>query len=133
MKKIILATAIAAVLPFGTAFAAQTGEADNTSVSTNSGAMSPMTKTHATQDPVAPSAAADNRQADMAIHRMFKRDAERLNLTPEQKEKIGKIMQEHKKDLDEDIRDELDDSQKATFDKIQAEHKAAWGKHKPAE
>lgn len=66
----------------------------------------------------------------MVLKEQFKRDEAKLNLTPEQKTKITEIIKEHKKDLNEDIRDELDDSQKTTFDQIQAEHKAAWSKSK---
>lgn len=71
---------------------------------------------------------ATSEDSAMILKQQFKRDEAKLNLTPEQKTKISEIIKDHKKDLDEDIRDELNDTQKATFDQIQTEHKSAWSK-----
>lgn len=73
---------------------------------------------------------ATSEDSAMILKQQFKRDEAKLNLTPEQKTKISEIIKEHKKDLDEDIREELNDTQKTTFDQIQTEHKSAWSKSK---
>ncbi len=96
MKKIILATALAAVLP----------------VSFSAIAAEPT--------------AGQKDEVQRVIHEQFKADAARLNLTPEQKNKIAEVIKEHKKDLMDDIRDELDDSQKQEFDKLVQERKGSW-------
>jgi len=101
MKKLIMATAFATILPVS--FGAIAGQ--------------DMNKGHMSKDEIS-----------SVLHQQFKADAQRLNLTPEQKEKMGEIVKEHKKELMEDIRDELDDSQKQEFDKMVKEKKEAWHK-----
>jgi hypothetical protein len=111
MNKIILATAFATLIPLSSTVFAD--DSMPTKTNGNTGAVHSQMKNQATTK---------------MLHDQMEADAARLNLTPEQKTKVAEIMKEHKKDLTKDIRDELDDTQKVEFDKIQAEHKAAWGK-----
>jgi len=113
MNKFILATAFAAIMPLS----ATTFAADTTTTTGNSASGTANAASHV-----------KNHAAGKLVHDQMEADAARLNLTTEQRTKIAEIVKEHKKDLDEDIRDELNDTQKTEFDKIQAEHKAAWGK-----
>lgn len=113
MKKLILTTAFASLVALSaTSFAADTTSATDAAGTYMNNSATQM-KGH-----VAGKMMKDQMAADSA----------RLNLTADQKTKIDKIVTESKKDLDEDIRDVLDDKQKVEFDKIQAEHKAAWSK-----
>lgn len=116
MKKLIITTALTSLMALSaTSFAADTMNATDAanSVGTQMNNSATQMKGH-----VAGKMMKDQMAADSA----------RLNLTADQKTKIDKIVTESKKDLDEDIRDVLDDKQKVEFDKIQAEHKAAWSK-----
>lgn len=115
MKKILLTTAFASLIAMSaTSFAYDTTGATD-SINNSATQMNDS----ATQ--------MRGKVASKMVKGQMEADAARLNLTPEQKTKIDEIVKEHKKDLDEDIRDELDDKQKVEFDKIKAEHKAAWG------
>lgn len=114
MKKLILNTALASLMAVSaTTFAATTGAVDNTN-------SMPMPNTTHMKGQVAGKMMRDQMEVD----------AKRLNLTTEQRTKIKELMKESKMELDKKIRNELDDKQKVEFDKIQAEHKAAWEKHK---
>lgn len=72
-----------------------------------------------------------SRNAQMAklVKDSFDSDVARLNLNTDQYMKIVEEINENKKDLAEDIRKLLDESQKRTFDQIMAEKKAALGEH----
>lgn len=112
MKKLILTTALASLLV----------------VSGSSFAADPMTSSSMSNTP-------SEMQGKMGMKMMKNKmdaDAKRLNLTSDQKMKIETMMKDSKMKLDSDIRGVLDDKQKVEFDKIQAEHKAAWDKHKSA-
>lgn len=115
MKKLLLTTAFTSLIALSaTSFAADT----------TSGATTPNTTTGAGYT----ATQMKGHVAGKMIRDQMEADAARLNLTADQKTKIEKLVKDSKKDLDEDIRDELDDKQKVEFDKIQAEHKAAWSK-----
>jgi Spy/CpxP family protein refolding chaperone len=115
MKKLLLTTAFTSLIALSaTSFAADT----------TSGATAPNNTTGAGHT----ATQMKGHVAGKMIRDQMEADAARLNLTADQKTKIEKLVKESKKDLDEDIRDELDDKQKVEFDKIQAEHKAAWSK-----
>lgn len=115
MKKLLLTTAFASLMAVSAStFAATTGAVDNT----NSMPM-PNSTTHM-----------KGQVAGKMMRDQMEVDARRLNLTTEQRTKIKELMKESKMELDKKIRNELDDKQKVEFDKIQAEHKAAWEKHK---
>lgn len=114
MKKLLLTTALASLMAVSaTSFATDTTPTSNNAPGVNTTAE--KVKSHAT---------------GRMVRDQMEADAARLNLTAEQKTKIAELVKESKKDLDKDIRDELDDKQKVEFDKIQAEHKAAWSKSK---
>lgn len=114
MKKLIMTTALTSLIALSsTAFATDTAPTSNNAPDVNTTAE--QVKSHAT---------------GRMVRDQMEADAARLNLTAEQKTKIADLVKESKKDLDKDIRDELDDKQKVEFDKIQAEHKAAWSKSK---
>lgn len=115
MKKLLLTTAITSLLALSAnSFAADT-----------SGAMSETTDgmKHATSE-------MKGHMGAKMIKGKMEADAARLNLTPDQKTKIDGLMKDSKMKLDTDIKAILDDKQKVEFDKIQAEHKAAWSKMK---
>src|SRR5690606_24157590 len=101
MKKLIMATAFATILPV--CFGAIANQDTN--------------KVQMNKDEIC-----------SILHQRMTADAERLNLTTEQKNKMAELVKEHKKELMEDIRDELDDRQKQEFDKMVKEKKAAWSK-----
>lgn len=114
MKKIIMTTALTSLIALSSnAFATDTTPTSNNAPGVNTTAE--KVKSHAT---------------GRMVRDQMEADAARLNLTAEQKTKIADLVKESKKDLDKDIRDELDDKQKVEFDKIQAEHKEAWSKSK---
>lgn len=115
MKKILLTTAFAALI----ATSATTFAYDTTGATDSINNTATQMNDSATQ--------MKGKVVGKAMKHQMEADAARLNLTPEQRTKIDGIVKESKKDLDEDIRDVLDDKQKVEFDKIQAEHKAAWG------
>lgn len=113
MKKLLLTTALTSLMALSaSSFAADT-----------SGAMSDATDgmKHTTSE------MKGHMGAKMMKGKM-EADAARLNLTPDQKTKIDGLMKDSKMKLDTDIKAVLDDKQKVEFDKIQAEHKAAWSK-----
>lgn len=119
MKKLILTTALASLLV----------------VSGSSFAADPMTSSSMSNTSDTMSNTPSEMQGKMGMKMMKNKmdaDAKRLNLTSDQKMKIENMMKDSKMKLDSDIRGVLDDKQKVEFDKIQAEHKAAWDKHKSA-
>lgn len=116
MKKLLLTTAFTSLLALSvTSFAAET--TTEPANATGAGVNSPATQMK-------------GHVAGKMIRDKMAADAARLNLTPEQKTKIDELVKDSKEELDKDIRDELDDKQKVEFDKIQAEHKAAWSRSK---